>query len=107
MKYIKLRNISGNICGQENDYPQVFFSRVTNLPKLMMAQTDFTENQITGRLLYRLSDGFINEAVISTMRLAGRNVPFFWWLQGNTVNTASSPIQRGWVGHGSDLKTCM
>lgn len=54
------------------------FSFVTNLPKLMTSRIDFTANQITGRLLYPLSDGFLNEAVIYTMRLAGRNVSFFW-----------------------------
>lgn len=55
------------------------FSLVTNLPKLMTPQIDFTENLITGRLLHPLSDGFLNEAAVYTMRLAGRDVPFIWW----------------------------
>ena len=42
------------------------FSCVTNVPKLMI---DLGVNQLTGRLLYPLSDGFLNEAVTYTIRL--------------------------------------
>lgn len=60
-----LRNKYENILGKENDQHQCFFfSCVTNLTKLMTAQIDFTANQIMGRLLYPLSDGFLNEVVI-------------------------------------------
>lgn len=75
---------------------------MTNLPKLMMAVIDFTANQITGTSLYSLSDGFLNDAVIFTVRLAENNVPFLRSYASAVKAASGSYCDAGHGSHSND-----
>lgn len=68
----------------------------------MRAQIDFTANQITGRLLYPLSDGFLNEIVMYNNEISSKKMCHSSGSSEGMGRDKASCLYRD-VGHRSDF----